>query len=93
MAAFASAYPLSHTVSAESLARYAGAMKLTDELRFGLAVTSLEARELIYHVDDSGQRYWSMTESGRDWLANNVQALAELRQADKDSEFVYQGGV
>ncbi len=87
MAAFASASPFrGATVSSTVLWRYASTVGLNDELRFGLALASLEAKNYLSGNGDS-DKLWSLTATGSNWIAANVDAMLRLRDIDEAIPF------
>lgn len=87
MAAFAIAYPVcGEHVNAGALKKTAATAKLRDELRFGLAIASLEGREYLSHFTDDGDRYWSLTSTGKNWLARSSYVVLRLSQNDRSED-------
>jgi eukaryotic-like serine/threonine-protein kinase len=83
MAAFAISYPFhGDTVEAAILRSNANHAKLSSDLRYGLAVTSLEGRGYMSQFSDQGDRYWSLSATGRNWLSRNSDTIVRLNQND-----------
>lgn len=70
--------------AADQIVDVAASIGLEDPLELGLAFGSLEDRSFIEMRNVSGNRWWALTNIGKNWLRNNSAVLLQLQEERRE---------